>query len=134
MSQIAIRAAFEKRLNEWAKAQSPPILVAFENVAFTPPAGLYLRAFLLPGETQNPSLGGSHQRRIGLFQVSVVAPINGGARPAEIIAEALEALFPRGLSLGPAQVDTSPSVAPALSDGERYTIPVSIRYRADIFV
>lgn len=133
MSQIAIRAAFEKRLNDWAKAQSPPIPVAFENVAFIPPASLYVRAFLLSGETQNPSLGGSHQRRIGLFQVSVVAPVNGGARPAETVAEALEALFPRGLTVGPAQVDTTPSIAPALSDGERYTVPVSIRYRADIF-
>jgi len=128
MSQITIRAAFEKRLNDWAKAQAPPIKIAFENVAFTPPAELYLRTFLLPGEGSLTSLENDSTAEIGLFQVSVFAPIDKGARPAETMAEALQGLFPSGAWVGPARITREPSIAPAQTDNGRYHVPVTIRY------
>lgn len=128
MSQIAIRAAFEKRLNDWAKVQSPPIPIAFENVAFTPPAGLYLRAFLLPGESGMSSLDNDSDFDVGLYQVSVLAPIDKGPRAAETVAGALQDLFPAGQQVGPIRVTRKPAIAPALTDNERYHVPVTVRY------
>lgn len=136
MSTNAVRAALEGRLATWAAARTPPLRVAWQNVAFTPAAGeTYLAAFLLPAETGSEDLKGDHRAYRGVFQVSITCPIGAGAGAAFAIAALLDAHFPvnlrvTGTSLT-VQVTSPASVGPAMQDPERFTVPVSIPYRAD---
>ncbi|MBX9267203.1 phage tail terminator-like protein [Chromobacterium violaceum] len=126
VSLTTIRAAFERRLADWAKGQGLP--VAWENIEFTPPAdGLYLRAFLLPaeGETVNLEYGACE---IGLYQINVCAPQGKGPRQAEKLAEALQALYPAGDVLGGVRLVRQPAIGPPIPDGVSRIVPVTIRY------
>lgn len=137
MSTPAIRAGFEQILATWAAAQSPAILVAWQNKAFQPPAAnaRYLRAFLLPGETGSEDLRGQHRSYVGVWQINVCMPAGAGAGPAEALAATISALYPKenrissgGLSI----LLTRPmTVRPAISDPDRYVVPVDCAYRAD---
>lgn len=138
MTQPRIRAALESRLATWAAAQSPALAVAWQNVAFTPAAGTrYLRATLLPAETQNPIAGAAHRRLIGLLQVDVVSPAGAGMGGEESLADLICAEFRRGTTLTQSGLqivmDYSPSIGPAQIDEGWTFLPVSIRYRADDF-
>ena len=60
MSDAIIRAAIESRLTAWAKAQSPAIPIAYENMGYKPTTGQrFLRGTLMPAGTLNPSLAAS---------------------------------------------------------------------------
>jgi hypothetical protein len=135
MSAAAIRAALESKLATWAASRSPPIPVAWQNVAFTPPAqARYLRAFLLPAATISRDLQGAHRGYIGIFQINVIVPIGTGPGAAEAIADALALEFPAALRIGTAPVVLliSPAaVGAALQGDDTFTVPVSITYRAD---
>lgn len=133
MSQAAIRAALEGRLNTFATAQG--LSVTWENVPGSQPEGIYLRASLLPAPTSSDDLAGAHRSYRGVFQVLVTAPINKGAGAAEAIADLLATEFVMNLRLAASsftvQVIRPTSAAPALQSESRYTVPVSIYYRAD---
>lgn len=135
MSTKAVRAILESRLATWAA--SKPIRVQYENVPFTPQAGeTHLRASLLPAETISVDLKGDHRGYRGVFQVSIVRPINSGSGPALDIAAELNQQFPvNGRYTNGAvtvQVITPASAAPALQDESTYIVPVSFQYRADV--
>ena len=137
MSQKIIRSAIESRLNAWALAHSPPIPIAWQNATFTPPTqARYLRAFLLPAETQNPDIGGDIRTFIGLYQVSICVPDGTGAGAAETIAESLIAEFPYGTLITQSGIKVlirkTPSQSPAMQEPGLYVVPVSISYRADV--
>lgn len=130
-----IRAAFERTLADWAAAQTPAIPVAFENVAFKPPAtGPYLRCFLLPADTVDNTMAGQLSEYRGLFQVNVVCPAGTGPTAAEALTAAIAALYPaRGrLSYsGKAVLIATPMrERPAMQDTSTYTIPMDCRYMA----
>lgn len=133
MSQQRIRSAFETRLNTWAASQGLP--VAWQNVAFDPPATTYLRAFILPADTDSADLAGQHREYRGVFQVSLCLPINGGNGDA--LVSALDALFPTTAPMdsGGLQVWIARpmSAAPGIQDEDRYIIPVSCEYRAHTY-
>lgn len=134
MSTKLIRSIYEQRLAAWAAALS--LSVAWQNVAFTPPAsGIYLRAFLLPGDTGSLDLEGVHRQYVGVFQVSIVAPAGQGSGASEQLAEEIAALFPMALRLTSGsfavQIVSPCSIGPAIQDGTHYTLPVWFRYRAD---
>lgn len=131
MSQQAIRAAFESRLDSFATAQG--LTVTWENVATSEPDGLYLQASLLPAPTRSDDLAGDHRAYRGVFQVLIVAPINNGAGPAEAIADAFADAMPLRLTSGALTITVVQpvSIAPALQSETRYTVPVSVFYRAD---
>lgn len=136
MSQKIIRALYEGRLAAWAAARATPLSVAYQNRPQTPATGTtYLKAFLLPSPTDSQDLAGAHRVYAGVFQVSVVAPINTGPGAAEGIADELIALFPLNLLLTSGavtvQINTPASAAPALQDESNYIVPVSFTYRAD---
>lgn len=136
MSQKTIRAIYEGRLATWAAARSTPLSVAYENAPFTPTQGTtYLRASLLPADTSSADLAGAHRAYRGVFQVSVVAPINTGPGAAAGIADELIALFVHNARLTSGAVtvqQVSPaSAAAALQEDNAYVIPVSFAYRAD---
>jgi len=135
MSNKIIRAALESRLKTWAQAQSPPIPIAYQNVAFTPPnQARYLRAFLLPAETRS-DLPGTSRNYMGIFQISICIPDGSGSGAAETILADLEALFPVALTIESAGTKifiTRPvSASPAMNEPGWFVLPTSIRYRAD---
>lgn len=136
MSQKIVRAGLEKKLATWAAAQSPVLTVAWENMPFTPPAASYLRAFLLPIPTTSGTLDRLHRRFAGIMQVDLVMPINGGATPAETLLASLLTAFTPAMPVTEAGVViyiTEPaSAASALSEPQRYFVPVSISYEAHV--
>lgn len=136
MSNANVRAALESRLATWAAARVPALPVAWENAPSDPATGAaYLRAFVLPANTESQDLQGLHRGYRGVFQVSIVCPINAGPGAAVGIADELAAQFPvngRYTSgstttqiIGPA------SPGPGQQEPEAYVLPVSIPYRAD---
>ena len=134
MSNKLCRQAIETQLATWAAARSTPLPVAWENVPFTQPPGTYLRAFLLPANTIGPDLSGAARAYTGIYQISVVCPINGGAGIAEGIADEIATLFPldallavTGLTL---QVITPVTAAKGATDDDHYVVPTSFTYRA----
>ena len=136
MSAPDIRRAFESRLSTWAAAQSLP--VAWQNVSFSPPSSAYLRAFLLPADTDSRDLAGQHREYRGVFQVSICLPEGEGPGAGEALVSALDALFPpsapmliNGLQV---YVVRPMSAAPALQEPDRYVIPVSCEYRANTYI
>jgi hypothetical protein len=133
-----IREAFETRIQTFAAAQTPAIPVAWENVGFRPsPDIAYLRCAMLPALTQNPWLGVTSNRLVGIYQINVYGIQDEGPGGAEAIADALIALFPRG---GMTQngktinIDYTPTRAKGMNDQNGFFfIPVRIRYREDVF-
>lgn len=137
MSATSIRAALDARLKTLANSPS----VAWENVSFEPvPGTAFLSVSLLPATTEAPTIlgvvGSDIALEQGVYQVTVVAPVNQGPGGATRIAEAVRALFPRGLSLTSGGVTVRigghASIAPALSDSDWYSVPVSVPYFAHV--
>lgn len=130
---MKVRRLLETRLSAWAASNGIP--VAWENVEFTPPAGVYLRAFLLRAETRSLDLLGAHRRLQGVWQINVIAPTGAGSAQAEAIAEQVCALYPAALRLRESDFElmlVSPMAMHApLVDADRYTVPCSCRYRSD---
>lgn len=132
-----IREAFETRIAAFAAAQTPPLSVAWENTSYTPsPAAAYLQCAMRSAPTVNPALGVKFDRLVGFYQVNVYYPQDTGPAPAEAIADALIALFPRGgmtqngLTIN---IDKTGSRAPGINDQNGFFfIPVRIQYREDV--
>jgi hypothetical protein len=135
MSDALIRTAFESRLATWAAAQSPAIPVAYENCDFTPPAGRYVRCFILPANTQSETLDGIHRKRTGIFQVDLCMPIKSGSGAAIALAASLDAAFPLTAPMTQSTLKIfllSPmSMAAAIQQPDHFVVPVSCAYRAD---
>jgi hypothetical protein len=136
VSQSAVRVALESRLSAWAAARGTPLSVTWENVPADPAQGAtYLRAFLLPAPTRSEDLAGAHRSFLGVFQVSVVCPVNVGPGVAVGIADEIAAHFPVNgrYTSGSVtvQIVQPASIAPALMEPDAYIVPVSIAYRAD---
>lgn len=134
MSQATIRAALEQRLATWATANALP--VAWENVAFPEPVAVYARASVLPAPTTSDDLSGAHRAFRGVFQVSIITPLGHGSAVALALADSLAAEFPVNLRLTADDVTVtvvSPaSAASAVQTDTRYSVPVSMQYRADV--
>jgi hypothetical protein len=138
MSQDLIRAAFEKRLNDWAKARAPALAVAWQNTKFTPPTNaMYLRAYVMPAATISRDAAGDHRQYRGVFQVNVVMPIGAGSRSAEQVAAELDALFPMNLVMQSGglavRVRTPISVDQATTGDADHTVPVSLGYDVQFY-
>ncbi len=134
MSLSVIRAALETKLN----GITPAISTSWQNVAFTPVPGTpYQSAYLIPAEPDNPTLGDSHHREHGIFQVSLFYPLQAGSGTAESRAELIKAAFARGQSMTSGSVtvriNKTPSIGNGRVDGDRWHVPVKIQYFADIF-
>lgn len=138
MSQDLIRAAFEKRLNDWAKARAPALAVAWQNTKFTPPTNaMYLRAYVMPAATISRDAAGDHRQYRGVFQVNVVMPIGAGSRSAEQVAAELDALFPVNLVMQSGglavRVRTPISVDQPTTGDADHTVPLSLGYDVQFY-
>jgi len=137
MSERIIRSLFEGRLKTWATARALPLQIAYEDVAFTPPAdgATYLRAFLLPANTTSEDLEGKHTAYRGVFQVSVVTKAGIGRGAAESVADEIAALFPNNQGLTKTTFTVyvrSPMATASPQQGDTTTtLPLSFTYRAD---
>ena len=135
MSNSIIRSALESRLKTWADSQVPPIPIAYQNVPFTPPAGRYIRAYLLPAETSSRLVEGTDRSYIGMFQMSVCVPDGTGPGASEQIVASLETLFSSPLTISKSGLNiriTRPlSVSPAMQEHGLYVIPTRTQYRVD---
>ncbi|MBX3490905.1 phage tail terminator-like protein [Parvibaculum sp.] len=114
---------------------TPAIPVAWPNLAFTPPSGRYLRASLMRGRTEATAFKTDTQQ--GIFQISVFSPVGAeGAIPADNVAGAIVAHFPRGLWLPPnggVTVRVRRSWAgSAIKDNDRWHVPVSVDWFAQV--
>lgn len=134
----AIRTALETALNTWAAAQSPVVPIAYQNVGYTPAIGtLYVRASMIPAETQNPSLGDAMKRYTGIMQLNIYGKDGNGSGANETVSDSLLSYFARGESFVSGGVTVrilqSPSINPPLNDAGWYITPVAIRYQADVY-
>ena len=134
MALVEIRTALEEKLN----LLTPSIATAWENVPFVPVTGTaYQQINLMISDTINPTLGDSHYRIKGFMQVLLNYPANTGAKAASTRADLLVNHFKRSTSLSNGGItviiDKTPSIAPAIINGDRYKIPVSIYFTAEIY-
>ena len=133
MSYKIVRQLLEQRLASMAGV----LATAWENVSYKPQVGVaYQRAFLLPGQTEQPTFGDSFRREVGLLQVTLFYPENDGSGAAMAYAEQLRSHFARGTVLASGSVrvvvEATPSIGAANNDGGFYVLPVSVNYRADV--
>ncbi|QDL31485.1 DUF4128 domain-containing protein [Serratia liquefaciens] len=136
MSHTRIAKLLEARLGEWADAKGVPVV--WENIAENPPDTLYLQAYAMPATTTTIDLAEKLQVLPGVWQINVVAKagdgvsVNGARQRADEVA----ALFPVGLSLSDGgltcYISTPPTVYRGITSDTRYSIPVSMSYRAHL--
>ncbi|WP_219135375.1 DUF4128 domain-containing protein [Janthinobacterium sp. UMAB-60] len=129
MSQSTIRAALEVALASLA----PAIDIAWQNVPYTPVTGRpYQAAYLLPADPDNHSMGDGSRQERGIFQVSLLYPPGQGTAAAGARAEMIRELFRRGASFTKGdvtvQIERTPEIANGREDGDRWMVPVKIRY------
>lgn len=135
MSQTAIRKALEKHLS----AMSPSLSTAFENVPFTPVTGVaYQRVNLLPNAPDNSAQGSGMYFDRGIFQVTLCYPQGTGPAAAEARAQMLRDWFRRATTMVEGDVSvivtTTPRISRGEPEGDRFCIPVSVSYQAQINV
>jgi len=133
MSIPIVRAALEKRL----ALLTPALVTAFENVTFAPVAGVpYQRLNLLPNTPDNSIMGSAVYFERGIFQISLMYPLGTGPGTADTQAQLLRAHFKRGTSMVEAgitvNIKDTPKVSPAFIDGDRYAVPISMSFQAQI--
>lgn len=134
MSIAKVRTALEIALH----TMTPALATAWENQNFSPVPGTpFQAATLLPATPDNATMGDEHYRERGILQVSLNYPVNGGAAAAMTRAELIRATFFRGASFTSGGVTTRISATPDIGRGvvvnDRWILPVSIRYFADVF-
>ena len=116
---------------------SPALSTQYENVAFTPVAGTpYQKAFLLPAQPENPTMGDAYYREVGVFQVTLCYPINSNAVAVQTRAEAIATHYKRATSMTESGqtvlVLRTPTISPAFITDDRYNVAVSIFYQSEI--
>lgn len=128
MKTSFIRRQLESRLNVWVSQQTEKPPVAWQSVAFTPPAsGIWLEVTLLPADTVSGSLAAGEWK--GAFRVNVFGRSGSGSSAVESVAQSIAGHFPAGLDMDGVKVPRPPSVGRGSSDEGLYMVPVSIRYQ-----
>lgn len=128
-----ISELLELHLYTIANQLSLPIV--YENIEATPNDEIYLKSNILPAITTSFDLESESRIYRGVYQVSVVAPINTGKLRSQQIVESIIKHFPLNLELMRGSlalyINSVPSAYPAITDKTTYTIPISMNYRAD---
>lgn len=127
MSPItSTKKACERRLG----TLSPALPTAYENTAFTPPTGMYLRTQFTVQTPDDPVYGTGYYRELMTFQVFVCEELNKGTANAQEKAEAIRTLFAKGTSFTEdgyiVHVLRTPQIAGSTKTADRLVIPVLI--------
>lgn len=132
---VKIRAALENHL----ATMSGALDISYENAQFTPTPGTAFQVVnLLPATVQNPSIGAELHRELGIFQVTLHYPVNAGSANSVTMAENIRTRFKRGTTITnngvTVMIDSTPTIARGIIDGDRWIVAVSIPYMANIFI
>ena len=132
MSIVSVRAALETKLN----GITPALATEWENVPYTPVAGTaYQKTFLLTATPSNPTMGDGFYREQGIFQITLMYPIQTGSATIAARAELIRTAFKRGTSMisgaVTVKIESTPEISPGRVDGDRFAVPVKIRWFAD---
>jgi hypothetical protein len=133
MSLAKARQALEVRL----AALTPALDTAWENVVFAPKDDEpFQEVRLLPNDPDNASLGGAYYRERGILQIEMAYPLQKGAKAAQDRAILTQNHFKRGtvLTAGGVNVtvETTPAIGPGFIAHDRWRVPVSVRWYAEI--
>ena len=128
MSRVAIRKALEVALDGIA----PGIDTAWENAEFKPTSGKpYQSVALLFAQPLHDEISPSYQE-LGFLQVTLCYPLGTGPNAADARADLIKTTFPRGADFIADSLTTSisdePEILPAFRDGDRYCLPVRVRF------
>lgn len=131
---LSVRQALEVALN----ALTPALESAWENTAFVPKDGVpHQEVRMLPNVPDNTAIGGQYYREQGILQVELAYPLLKGSKDAQTRAEAIRTLFKRGTQLVKdgitVTIETTPAIGPGFVARDRWRVPVSVRYNAQIF-
>lgn len=136
MSQIKIRTALDTRLLSTPGGLSAT-WTAWDNKGLktAPPATqAYQIVSLLPATPDNPAIDGQTQIHNGIYQVLLMMPVGATSLSGETIAQGIVDYFPAGLRLTcsgqTVRIVGTPAIAGGYQSGERYCVPVSIRYNS----
>lgn len=134
MSIDKVRTALEIALHTMV----PALATVWENQDFAPVAGTpYQEAYLLPAPPDDSTMGDTHYRERGIFQVTLKYPVGVGSATAMARAQLIRATFFRGASFTSGGVTTripsKPEIGRGIVVNDRWVLPVSIRYFADVF-
>lgn len=133
MSIVKVRAALETALN----SMSPALITAWENNPFTPPASNvpYQKSFVLSATPENLEYGSSYLEN-GIFQVTLMYPLQTGTAAVAARAELLRTIFNRGASFinsgVTVRITRTPEISAGTVEGDRFALPVKIRFSAFI--
>lgn len=136
MSQMKIRTALDTRLLS-VPGGLGATWTAWDNKGLktAPPATqAYQVVSLLPATPDNPTLTETTQIHAGIYQVLLCLPVGAGPLVGETIALAIVAHFYAGLPLNydgqTVRIRGTPAIAGGYLSGDRYCVPVSIRYNS----
>ena len=136
MSITNIRAALDTRLLSTNGGISAS-LTAWDNkgTAIVPTASQpYQVVSLLPARPDNPTLDEATQIHNGIYQVLLMFPTTKGPLPADTAASAIASHFNAGLELTyggqKLRIRGTPAIGAGYLSGERYCLPISIRYNS----
>lgn len=109
---------------------NPALPTAYPNVNFTPGTTPWLRVGHLPAPVVRRSIGLDGQNvYTGIYQVTAFCPAGSGPGACESLADSIANHFPIGSVYSGVRI-AAVSCAPALSDVDWYSIPVSITYES----
>lgn len=133
MSLAEVRIALESKLN----AITPALATEWENVPYIPVTGTpYQKVWLLPAEPDNPTMGDDFYREQGVFQITLMYPLQIGPAAAIARAELIRTAFKRGTSMTSGAVtvivNKTPEIGIARVDNDRWAVPVKARWFAGI--
>ena len=126
---LNISSALDTRLA--AMASVPP--VAWENSNYSPVKGtLYLRATLLPGDTEGATIGsGGTDEHVGLYQIDVMGGVGKGKNATVVMADLVADHFKPVTELtdsGTTVRCVSVSRGTGRNENGRWRIPVTVKY------
>lgn len=135
MSLIYVRAALETKLN----GITPALATVWENTPYTPVSGTaYQNVWLLPAQPGNPTMGDGFYREQGILQINLMYPLQAGTATAAARAELIRTAFKRGTSMTSGgitvKIDSTPEISQGRVDGDRWSVPVKIRWWSDKIV
>lgn len=129
---VSTKKALERRLSQL----TPTLPIAYENVAFTPPAGMYLRVQFNIQPPDDPVFGKGYYRERLQFNIFVCEELNKGTSNAQTKAEAIRELFKKGTYLledtYSIHILTTPQIAGSVITIDRLIIPVLINVVTEV--
>jgi hypothetical protein len=133
MSQTLVRRALESAIGTWASANSQP--VQWQNVVLDPEPASYVRAFILPAQTEAPDVQQAGRSYTGTLQVSIVRPQGEGPATAETLAASLSAALGMRQTSGGVTVHLLQPLSPVapINEPGRYVVPCTASYSATVY-